>query len=138
MAMTGIDPPREVVSVSGVFKTHHTTMQALFRRYLHARSESRLALVQEILNRLQSYLEIEEEMLVEVVSRPGYLGLDQVGDAILEHEYLQTMFRQLLQSERDDGETWEEMFEVMLERMGVHFITEARDLLPVVDRSRDV
>jgi hypothetical protein len=47
------------------------------------------------------------------------------------------MFNQLLQYEIENGEAWEEMFENMMHTAGVHFITEERDLLPLVDRSRD-
>jgi hypothetical protein len=48
------------------------------------------------------------------------------------------MFCALLQATTDDEEVWEKRFEEMMWTANVHFITEERDLLPLVDRSRDV
>ena len=138
MAKGGFYPSRDFVGLSGVLKNHHTNIQALFRRYLGSSSGSRPAIVLEIIHRLQSHLEMEESMLFEVIRSSGFHSIDLVDDAILEHQEIQTMMRQLQQTEGEDDEVWEEMFEDMMQTAGVHFITEERDLLPLVDRSRDV
>ena len=136
MAKGGLYPSREFVGLSGVLKNHHTNIQALFRRYLGAQSHSRPALAEEILLGLQSYLAMEEDVLFEVI-RSGPYGMDLVEDDILEHEDIKAMFRQLVWSEISDGGVWEEIFQDMMQTARVHFITEERDLLPLVDRSRD-
>ncbi len=138
MAKGGFYPSRDFVGLSGVLKNHHTNIQALFRRYLGSSSGSRPAIVLEIIHRLQSHLEMEESVLFEVIRSSGFHSIDLVDDAILEHQEIQTMMRQLQQTEGEDDEVWEEMFEDMMQTAGVHFITEERDLLPLVDRSRDV
>ena len=138
MAKGGFYPSRDFVGLSGVLKNHHTNIQALFRRYLGSSSGSRPAIVLEIIHRLQSHLEMEESVLFEVIRSSWFHGIDLVDDAILEHQEIQTMMRQLQQTEGEDDEVWEEMFEDMMQTAGVHFITEERDLLPLVDRSRDV
>lgn len=138
MAKGGFYPSRDFVGLSGVLKNHHTNIQALFRRYLGSSSDSRPAIVLEIIQRLQSHLEMEESVLFEVIHSSGFHCIDLVDDAILEHQEIQTMMRQLQQTEGEDDEVWEEMFEDMMQTAGVHFITEERDLLPLVDRSRDV
>jgi len=138
MAKGGFYPSRDFVGLSGVLKNHHTNIQALFRRYLGSSSDSRPAIVLEIIQRLQSHLEMEESVLFEVIRSSGFHCIELVDDAILEHQEIQTMMRQLQQTEGEDDEVWEEMFEDMMQTAGVHFITEERDLLPLVDRSRDV
>ena len=138
MARGGFYPSRDFVGLSGVLKNHHTNIQALFRRYRSSSSDSRPAIVLEILLRLQSHLEMEENVLFEVIRSSGFHGIALVEDAIFEHEEIQTKMRQLQQTETEDDEVWEEMFEDMMLTAGVHFITEERDLLPLVDRSRDV
>lgn len=127
---------RDFVGLSGVLKSHHTNIQSLFRRYLGTSSSSRPAIVQEILLRLQSHLATERTVYA-VVRQSWSYDLELVEEAILEHEQIQGMFNQLLQSESEDCEVWEEMCENMMQTAGVHFITEERDLLPLVDRSRD-
>ena len=138
MAKGGFYPSRDFVGLSGVLKNHHTNIQALFRRYLGSSSDSRPAIVLEIIQRLQSHLEMEESVLFEVIRSSGFHCIELVDDAILEHQEIQTMMRQLQHTEGENDEVWEEMFEDMMQTAGVHFITEERDLLPLVDRSRDV
>ena len=132
------DRLRDFASVSGALKKHHTHIQALFRSYLRARTVARPAIVEEIFDRLHSHLEMEETVLLEVVHNSGLSGIDLVEDTILEHEEIQAMFRQLQQSNTIDEQAWEEMFEDMIRTVRVHFITEERDLLPLIDRSHDV
>jgi len=137
MAKGGLYPSRKFVGLSGVLKNHHTNIQALFHHYLGATSHSRPLLVEEILLRLQSHLAMEADVLFEVIRSGGPYAMDLVENAMLEHEDIQAMFRQLVWSDFHDGVVWEEMFQDMMQTARVHFITEARDLLPLVDRSRD-
>ena len=126
------------VALRGAFKNDHTNIQALFRRYLASRTEARPALVHEILSRLQSHLDMEENVLFAAIRASGSHGLNLVAAAIFEYEDIQSMFRELLQATMDDEEVWEERFEEMMRTANIHFITEQRDLLPLLDRSRDI
>lgn len=126
------------VCLSGALKNDHTNIQALFRRYLASRTDARPAIVQEILSRLQSHLEMEESVLLEAIHASGSHALDLVEDVILEHEEIQAMFHELQRGPMEDDDSWEERFEDMMQTVSVHFVTEERDLLPLVDRARDV
>ena len=126
------------VGVSGALKKDHTNIQALFRRYLASRTGARPAIVQEILSRLQSHLEMEAIVLLEAIHASGSHALDLVEDVVLEHEEIQAMLHEVLLGPMDDDDSWEERFEDMMQTASVHFIIEDRDLLPLVDRARDV
>ena len=132
----GLYPSRNFVGVSGMLHDHHINIQALFRRYHGSPPESRAAIIQEILLRLQAHLAMERTVYA-VVRHSWSYDIELVEDAILEHEQIQGMFNELLQSEIKDCEVWEEMFEDMMQTAGMHFITEERDLLPLFDRSQD-
>ncbi len=80
---------------------------------------------------------MEGDVLLNAIRDSGPYGLDLIEDAILEYEDIQAMFHQLVQAEIDEGGDWDEMFEDMMQTARVHFLTEERDLLPLVDRSRD-
>ena len=136
MTTIGLSPTRECFGLIGVVKNHHTTIQALFGRYLISPLLSRPAIVNEILVRLQSDLTIEDEILVSVVRNSGPQGQDLIETTILEYEDIRAMFQQV-QADIQEGESWCETFENMMQTVRVHFITEERDLLPLVDRSRD-
>ena len=133
----GLYPSRNFVGLSGTLKDHHLNIQALFRSYHGSPPESRPAIVQEILLLLHSHLAMERTVYA-VVRHSWSYDIELVEDAILEHEQIQGMFNELLQSEIKDCEVWEEMFEDMMQNASVHFITEERDLLPLIDRSLDV
>ena len=81
---------------------------------------------------------MEESVLLEAIHASGSHALDLVEDLVLEHEEIQAMLHELLHGPMDDDDTWEERFEDMMQTARVHFITEDRDLLPLVDRARDV
>ena len=108
MAKGALYPSREFVGLSGVLKSHHANIQALFNRYFGTQPQSRPALAEEILLGLQSHLVMEEDVLFEVI-RSGPYGMDLVGDAIAEHEDIKAMFHQLVWSDINDGGAWEEM-----------------------------
>ena len=130
--------PRDFVGVSDALKHDHTDVPALFRRYLGSCSDMRIDLVHEILTRLQSHLEMEEGVLFEALRAAGPHSRDLVEGTILEHDVIQVMLHELLSGTVDEEDSWEERFEDMMQRVEVHFITEERDLLPLVDRSRDL
>ena len=96
----------------------------------------RPAIVEEILVRLRSQLAIEDEVLLTVIRNSGPQGPELIERTILEYEDIQAMFQQV-QADIEEGDRWEEMFEDMMQTVRVHFITEERDLLPLVDRSRE-
>jgi hypothetical protein len=134
--MKAWQPTFEYVRLTGLVKSHHKTIQALFGRYLASPLPSRPALVEEILVRLRSHLAIEDEVLLTVIRHSGPQGLDLIESTALEYEDIQAMFQQV-QANMEEGDRWDEMFEDMMQTVRVHFITEERDLLPLVDRSRD-
>lgn len=132
----GLYLSRNLVGLSGMLKNHHLIIQALFRRYHRSPPASRPAIVQEILLRLHSHLSMEKTVYVVVRDSWAY-DMELVDDAIQEHEHILTMFNQLVRSDIKDDEVWEDFFEDMMQNVNVHFITEERDLLPLVDRSCD-
>jgi hypothetical protein len=136
MAKGGLYSSRKFAGLSGVLQNHHTNIQALFHRYLGAKAQSRPAIAKEILFRLQAHLAMEADVLFEVIRSGDPYAEDLVENAMLEHEDIQTMFSQLMESELSTG-IWVERFQDMMQTAQVHFITEERDLLPLVDRSRD-
>jgi hypothetical protein len=138
MTKEGCYTSRDFVGLRGALKNDHTNLQALFRRYLASRAEGRPAIVQEILVRLQAHLDMEENVLFAAIRAAGSHGFNLVANAIFEYDDIQSMFCALLQATTDDEEVWEKRFEEMMWTANVHFITEERDLLPLVDRSRDV
>ena len=132
----GLYPSRNFIGLSGTLKDHHLNIQARFRRYHGSPSESRPCIVHEILLRLQSHLAMERTVYA-VVRHSGSYDMELVEDAIQEHEHILKMFDQLIKSEIENDDVWDEMFEHMMQTASVHFITEERDVLPLVDRSRD-
>lgn len=136
MTKEGWHSTREYCGLTGLVKSHHKIIQALFGRYLASPLPSRPAIVEEILVRLRSHLAIEDEVLLTVIRYSGPQGPDLIERTILEYEDIQAMFQQV-QAEIGEGERWDEIFEDMMQTVRVHFITEERDFLPLVDRSRD-
>ncbi len=132
----GLYPSRNFAGLSGMLKDHHLIIQALFRRYHSSPPASRPAIIQEILLRLHSHLSMEKTVYVVVRDSWAY-DMELVEDAIQEHEHILSMFNQLVQSDKENDEVWEELFEDMMQNVNVHFFTEERDLLPLVDRSCD-
>lgn len=112
------DPPRDGASLSDMLKNHRTHIQALFRRYFRSRPAARPAIVEELLDRLQSHLEMEKYVLFDVVHHSGVSGIDLVEEVILEHDDVQAMVRRLQQFDVDDDHAWEELFEDMMQTSG--------------------
>jgi hypothetical protein len=92
--------------------------------------------VEKILHQLTSHLELEE-LLFQEVRRWGPQGRKLVKDAELEHENIKVMILELQQFEGDDDQAFDELFEDMMQSAQALFMTEERDLLPLVNRSSD-
>lgn len=124
------------VDIRQAIKDHHTQILALFHLYLGSPPDSRQAIVEKILHQLTSHLELEE-LLFQEVRRWGPQGRKLVEDAELEHDKVQVMILDLQQSEGDDDQAMDEFFEDMMQSVRALFVTEERELLPLVDRSLD-
>ena len=131
-----VDISSPPIDIRRVVKDDHGRILALFHLYLGSPPDSRQAIADEILHQLASHLE-KEEFLYQEIRRLGPPGWKLVGDAELEHEAIKTMILELQQSEGDDDQAWDEFFEDMMQSVRALFVTEARDLLPLVDRSLD-
>jgi hypothetical protein len=92
--------------------------------------------VEKILYQLASHLELEE-LLFQEVRRWGPQGRKLAKDAELEYENIKVMLLELQQFEGDDDQAFDELFEDMMQSVQALFMTEERDLLPLVNRSSD-
>ena len=124
------------VDIRRVVRNDHTQILALFHLYLSSPPDSRQALADKILHQLASHLELEE-LLFQEVRRWGPRGRKLVKDAELEHENIKVMILELQQFEGDDDQAVDEHFEDMMQSVQALFMTEERDLLPLVNRSSD-
>jgi hemerythrin superfamily protein len=129
-----LSPP---IDIRQVIKDDHTQILALFQLYLGTPSDSRQAIVGQILDRLPMHLEMEEELLFEKIRNSGPEGMKLVEDTEMEHEEVRAMIHELQQSETDDDQALDEFFEDMMQTVRTHFVTEERDLLPLAGMSLD-
>ena len=104
----------------------------LFLLYLGSPPDSRPALQEQILRRLISHLDTEKEFLFQEVRKLGPACLTLVSEAEAENEGIKAMILQLQQTEGDDDQARDEFFEDMMQAVRVLFLTEERDLLPLV------
>lgn len=114
---------------------NHMQILALFQIYLGSPPDSRQAIQEQVLRQLASHLDTEKERLFREIRRLGPQGLTLVRDAEVENEDIKAMILQLQQTEGDDDQGRDEFFEDMMQSVRVLFMTEERDLLPLVDRS---
>lgn len=126
-----------LINIRRVIKGDHRQILALFHLYLGAPSDSRQAIVEQILDRLTSHLEMEEELLFEKIRKSGPEGMKLVGHAETEHKEVKAMIHEFQQSETDDDQALDEFFEDMILTVRGLFVTEERDLLPLAERSLD-
>jgi hypothetical protein len=110
-------------------------IMALFQVYLGSPPDSRQAIQAQILRQLASHLDTEKELLFQEIRRLGPLGQKFVGEAELEYEEIKAMILELQQSDGDDDQARDEFFEDMMQSVRILFMTEERELLPLVDRS---
>ncbi|MEO7859367.1 MAG: hypothetical protein ABIU05_02810 [Nitrospirales bacterium] len=118
--------------------TGSRTIARTSRHYLRSWPAARPAIVEELLLRLQSHLAMEKYVLHDMVHNSDFSAIALVEEVILEHDYIVARVRQLQQFDLDDDHAREELFEDMMQTVDAHFITEARDLLPRMDRARNV
>lgn len=130
------DMSSQQVDIRRVVRNDHTQILALFHLYLSSPPDSRQDVVEKILHQLASHLELEE-LLFQEVRRWGPQGRKLVKDAELEHENIKVMILELQQFEGDDDQAFDELFEDMMQSVQALFMTEERDLLPLVNRSSD-
>jgi len=130
------DMSAQQFDIRRVVRNDHTQILALFHLYLSSPADSRQAVVEKILHQLASHLELEE-LLFQEVRRWGPQGRKLVKDAELEHENIKVMLLELQQFEGDDDQAFDELFEDMMRSVQALFMTEERDLLPLVNRSSD-
>ena len=131
-----IDTSLPYGDLSRMVKHNHMQVLALFQVYLGSPPDSRQPIQEQILRQLASHLETEKELLFQEIRRLGPLGRKFVEEAEVENEEIKAMILELRHSEGDDDQARDEFFEDMMQSARVLFMTEERDLLPLVDRSR--
>jgi hypothetical protein len=118
--------------IRGRVKHNHMQILKLFLIYLSSPPDSRQAIQEQILRQLTSHLDTEKELLFLEIRRLGPQGLTLVREAEAENEHIKSMIVQLQQTEGDDDQARDEFFEDMMQSVRVLFMTEERDLLPLV------
>ena len=131
-----VEIPSPHVDIRRMVKDNHTQILALFHLYLGSPPDSRQAIMAKVLHELASHLELEE-LLFREIRRWGPQGRKLVEDAELEYEKVKVMILELQQFEGDDDQAMDEFFEDMMRSVLALFMTEERDLLPLVDHSLD-
>jgi hemerythrin superfamily protein len=116
-------------------KEGHSRILALFQQYLATPPDSRQALMAQILHELASHLEMEETFLFEKVRKSGSEGRKRTEAIEVEYEEVKAMILELLQAEGDDDQALDEFFEDMIRSVQALFISEERELLPLIDPS---
>ena len=104
----------------------------LFLVYLRGSPDSRQAIQEVIFRQLTSHLDTEKELLFGEIRRLGPQGLTLVREAEVENEHIKSLTIQLQQTEGDDDQARDDFFEDMMQSVRVLFMTEERDLLPLV------
>lgn len=125
----------ERIDINDMMKEDHRVILELFHRYLGTPADSREAMAQQILDRVASHFEMEETVLFQEIRKLGPPGQTLLEDAEVEREEVMNMIRELQEAESDDDQSWDELFEDMMETVRVHFETEEQDLLPLIDHS---
>jgi uncharacterized membrane protein YccC len=131
-----VDMSSRQVDISRVVRNDHRQILGLFHLYLNTPADSRQSIVEKILHQVASHLKLEE-LLFQEIRRWGPQGRKLVKDAELEHENIMAMLLELQQFEGDDDQAMDELFEDMMRSVQALFMTEERDLLPLVNRSSD-
>lgn len=116
-------------------KHNHMQILALFQVYRGSPPDSRQAMQEQILRQLTSHLDTEKTLLFREIRRVAPQNLMLVREAEVENEEIKAMILQLQQTEGDDDQARDEFFEDMMQAVGVLFMTEERDLLPLLERS---
>ena len=131
-----VDTSSPYGDMNRMVKHNHMQILALFHVYLGSPPDTRQGIQDQILRQLVSHLDTEKELLFQEIRKLGPLGWKLVGEAQVEHEEIKAMILELQHSEGDDDQARDEFFEDMMRSVRVLFMTEERDLLPLVNRSR--
>jgi hemerythrin-like domain-containing protein len=118
-----------------MLKENHRITLELFDLYFGTPADSREAVVQQILDRFTSHLEMEETVLFQEIRKLAPHAQTLLEDAEVEHEEVKNMIRELQEAESDDDQSWDELFEDMMETARLHFATVEQDLLPLIHDS---
>ncbi len=136
MAQTGpIDTSFPYGDISRMVKHNHMQIMALFQIYLDSPHGSRQAIQEQILRQLASHLDTEKNLLFQEIRRLGPQSRMIVGEAELENEEIKAMILELQHSEGDDDQARDDFVENMRQSTRFLFMTEERDLLPLIARS---
>jgi hemerythrin superfamily protein len=114
----------------------HEQVLATFYEYRVSSPDSRQALVGQILRQLASQLEMEEHLAFHPRRKSGSAERTLIG-TIAEHEAIKAKVIKLQQFEGDDDQAFDEAFEDIMKSVRDLFISEERDLFPLIDHSLD-
>ena len=118
--------------VQKTVREQHRHILVLFQLYLSAEADSRKPIVDQILDQLAAHFKAEEEMLYSVIQHASEPGRHFVQEALLEHDEIKAMMTELQQAETDDDQALDEFFEDMMQTVRAHFLTEERDMFPLL------
>jgi hemerythrin len=131
MAQTRASETSPAIDIRRAVEDNHRKIMALFEVYLRSPSDSRQAIVEQILHQLDMHLELEASLFSQI-RKSGGQGREAVDVAEHEHEEIKAMILTLQQAEADDDQALDEFFEDMMQTAQAHFLTEERDLLPLI------
>ena len=118
--------------MTGMVKHNHMDIMTLFQEYLHSPPDSRQANQEQILRQLASHFDTQRELLFQKTRNLSPQGQRIVSEAEVESEGIKAMILELQHSEGDDDQARDEFFEDMMQSVRVLFMTEERDLLPLI------
>lgn len=113
-------------------REQHRHILALFELYLNAEADARKPIVDQILDQLASHFQAEETLMYGEIRSGSEQGRHLVQEALLEHDEVKAMMTELQQSETDDDQALDEFFEDMMQTVRAHFLTEERDMFPLL------
>ena len=114
---------------------NHMQIMAWFQAYLNTPADSRQAIQEQILHQLASHLDREKDLLFQEIQNLGLQGQRMVREAEVEREGIKAKILELQYTEGDDDQARDEVFEDMMRSVQVLFMTEERDLLPLLARA---
>jgi hypothetical protein len=125
------------IDITRRIREGHEQILATFYQYHVSSPDSRQTLVGQILHQLASHLEMVENLAFLQVRKSGSEGRKLIGAIEHEHEKIKAVILKLQRFEGDDDQAFDEAYEQMMKSVRALFISEERDLLPLIDRSLD-
>jgi hypothetical protein len=116
-------------------RQNHLQIMALFQAYLNSPADSRQGIQVQILHQLASHLDSEKDLLFQKILNLGLQGQRMVREAEVEREGIKARILEFQYTEGDDDQARDEAFEDMMQSVQVLFMTEERDLLPLLARA---